>query len=113
MPRAATDRAATSTAKKDSEETSFTVRMSLLAAFKDLSTCRAQRGRSCERGAAGGGDFSLDPWAFHLGKKICHSNVTIARAMHEGFVRSEEGFMASVVRSSKGKFERTQFVNGS
>ena len=48
MPRAATDRAATSTAQKDSEETSFTVRMSLLAAFKDLSTCRAQRGRSCE-----------------------------------------------------------------
>ena len=38
MPRAARDRAATSTAKKDSEETSFTVRMSLLAAFKDLST---------------------------------------------------------------------------
>ena len=48
MPRAATDRAATSTAQKHSEETSFTVRMSLLAAFKDLSTCRAQRGRSCE-----------------------------------------------------------------
>ena len=34
MPRAARDRAATSTAKKDSEETSFTVRMSLLAASK-------------------------------------------------------------------------------
>ena len=95
MQRSATDPTAPNWTHLRSVETLFTVRMLLLAAFKDLSTCRAQRGRSCERGAAGGGDFSLDPWAFHLGKKICHSNVTTAETMHEAFVRSEEAFMAN------------------
>ena len=78
-----------------SVETLFTVRMLLLAAFKDLSTCRAQRGRSCERAAAGGGHFPLIPWAFRARKKICHSNVTTAETMHEAFVRSEQAFMAN------------------
>ena len=95
MQRSATDPTAPNWTHLRSVETLFTVRMLLLAAFKDLSTCRAQRGRSCERGAAGGGDFPLIPWAFDLGKKICHSNVTTAETMHEAFVRSEEAFMAN------------------
>ena len=72
-------------------EVVYRVSLSLLA-LSGSSTCRAQRGRSCERGAAGGGDFPLIPWAFDLGKKICHSNVTTAETMHEAFVRSEEAF---------------------
>ena len=75
-------------------EVVYRVSLSLLA-LSGSSTCRAQRGRSCERGAAGGGDFPLIPWAFDLGKKICHSNVTTAETMHEAFVRSEEAFMAN------------------
>ena len=95
MQRSATDPTAPNWTHLRSVETLFTVRMLLLAAFKDLSTCRAQRGRSCERAAAEGGHFPLIPWAFRARKKICHSNVTTAETMHEAFVRSEEAFMAN------------------
>ena len=70
MPRSATDRTAASTAKKVSLETLFTVRTLLPAAFEKLSTFRAQRGRSCERGAVGGVVSHLFLHRFAPGKNL-------------------------------------------
>ena len=56
-------------------------------------TCRAQRGRRCERGAAGRGGFSLIGAPFELREKICHSNSALAVTMREAFVASAEAFV--------------------
>ena len=95
MRRSATDHVVPRRTQPRSVQTLFTVRTLLLAAIRRSSTCRAQRGRSCERGARVGGRCSLIVWPFELRKKTCHSNVAIARAKHEAFGRSEEAFMAN------------------
>ena len=48
-----------------------------------------------KRGRAGGGSFSLICAPSELGKKICHSNVAIARAKSTVFVRSAAAFIAN------------------
>ena len=65
----------------------------LLLPRKILGACRAQRGRSCERGVSLRGDFPLIGSPFSLGKKIFIGNSAMARTNHEGFGRPEQGFM--------------------
>ena len=44
-------------------------------------------------GLGSGGHFSLNASPFESGKKICQMISGLADAMHEGFLRSEAGFM--------------------
>ena len=62
-------------------------------AIRQQRTCRAQRGRRCERGAVGRGGFSLIGAPFELRKKICPRKSALAGTMGEAFVASAEAFM--------------------
>ena len=61
--------------------------------IKDLSTCRAQRGRSCERAGLGGGGCSLIGWASGARKKILTGNVASAETLVAPFSRADIAFM--------------------
>ena len=95
MRRSATDHVLPRMTQPRSVQTLFTVRTLLLAAIRRSSTCRAQRGRSCERGARVGGRCSLIVWPFELRKKTCHSKSGTLGSNIEAFVRLEEAFMVN------------------